>query len=1084
MPDIQGLCALLEKHAPEPCAHVARTFRPAVQTEDARTTLVKNGLVPLLGADASPAHLRILAAYLVQALYDLPNHLNPFRQHLIRIFELERNTWITESSANDVVTPGKAQFIYCLHRILTGLANALSEHTAKDLASMPLPQSSLPPHLLLPATATSAPTPSPESTSTSTSTPNDPHYLSPLFTSPSTPSSQVHPESSSPHSRTSTSVSFLTPSEGSFPLSQVLVAYADEERAREDVLRRAQGQGEFAGRLTSPLAQQGKVLRPHTNMPTQAHSGMEDLTRTAFMPNVNPNFSLNASGNRTQASPDYVYNNNVNNNNVNNSNANNMGGVTSSGSSPGVGFGGGGGIPARRDPNRGDNRQSQSPARAYYPAQGGATQGGGGPGAQQSVSARSSPVRSAFGLSSNENWNNNANPNQVQAQAQNTRLTLSLSLHSPQLMHYRQAALAGRIDGGGRAQSPLIPSRHMHSTSAPANQLGFSIQAQSQGHSQSQSLSYGLQAQGHNQLQGQMGQMHRQHEGQGYGQGMAQASHSPSTSISSVTSRSSGLGLGLGGMNGGGGFGSGLGLGLDGNDLHAQHPHLNAQSQAQSQQQSQAPFRHLTPHQQSYELGIGTGRNPPFHSPLAHTHTLSHSQSIPTLRPRDMGGAASPPLGANVSFAFGGSGSAIGSLNAGASGGGGSGGGGPGVIGSGRPRVSRGGTSPAHSAGHIHGPGHVGNGSATGMGRDTARDEKDEVLFKVFPGGVVNGQQYPQQQAQQRQPNSSSCAPSSASLSPTSSRLQDIVALTNGLAIGGAGISDAGEESGEAELGMGSETTMPMSGVDTDATPKQEWVGEKSPHPVPSRNPESSSSPGTQGASERQSAGAENGVKPTATEKAMSLVSGAAPSNEHAAFAHAIQLFIDARNRVLSLSERRVLQPHLPALTQPLCILQPCDVPALVMKNPDVARSVLSVLLDREDSAPQQGSPAGGSKGEGNAKQDFLNALKTLPPLRQSFDVIGGLIAPLPARTPTQPQTASPTQQGQQSPQGQGATPEERVSALIRADVLGEFLLNCIQWIERAEEQEREGEVYDDRVGVAVGMRGLVGEVCWFFGVA
>ena len=48
MPDIQGLCVLLERHSAEPCVQVAEKFRPATASDDERTTLVKNGLVPLL----------------------------------------------------------------------------------------------------------------------------------------------------------------------------------------------------------------------------------------------------------------------------------------------------------------------------------------------------------------------------------------------------------------------------------------------------------------------------------------------------------------------------------------------------------------------------------------------------------------------------------------------------------------------------------------------------------------------------------------------------------------------------------------------------------------------------------------------------------------------------------------------------------------------------------------------------------------------------------------------------------------------------------------------------------------------------
>ncbi|KAF8587705.1 hypothetical protein K439DRAFT_1630460 [Ramaria rubella] len=218
------------------------------------------------------------------------------------------------------------------------------------------------------------------------------------------------------------------------------------------------------------------------------------------------------------------------------------------------------------------------------------------------------------------------------------------------------------------------------------------------------------------------------------------------------------------------------------------------------------------------------------------------------------------------------------------------------------------------------------------------------------------------------------------------------------------------------------------------------------------------------------------------------------------ALSRAVLLFLNARERVLTLSEQRTLQPYLHMLTEPVSLLPPEDLPSLVAKNPDVAAKLLVHLLNRKDenavniervlsgmnqadlsrlnsgpqkasisrdtmdaiqamvnfvsscgvtsyaSAPNEVSTFGGRE----AQESYLNALRSLPPTTQSFNVIAKLLRP----------TAVPSSQREESP-------EFEVAKLIRIEVLGGFVSGSVQWIEQAEQEEKKGDVHDDRVAVA-----------------
>ena len=77
----------------------------------------------------------------------------------------------------------------------------------------------------------------------------------------------------------------------------------------------------------------------------------------------------------------------------------------------------------------------------------------------------------------------------------------------------------------------------------------------------------------------------------------------------------------------------------------------------------------------------------------------------------------------------------------------------------------------------------------------------------------------------------------------------------------------------------------------------------------------------------------------------------------------------------------------------------------------------------------------------------YIDTLSCLPPTRPSFDLMGRLI-----------QDSSPI----------SLTGYSTVADLIRMEVLGRFIHECITWLERAEVEDREGLVSDDRYAQGV----------------
>lgn len=156
-------------------------------------------------------------------------------------------------------------------------------------------------------------------------------------------------------------------------------------------------------------------------------------------------------------------------------------------------------------------------------------------------------------------------------------------------------------------------------------------------------------------------------------------------------------------------------------------------------------------------------------------------------------------------------------------------------------------------------------------------------------------------------------------------------------------------------------------------------------------------------------------------------------------------LILAARNRVLTLSEQRVrpplhfclspthvcllrqiLGPLIPQLTSTPLITSH-DLPPLIAHNPTLAHPILAALLAQP------------------YVDTYLDVLRHLPPTLPSFDLLGRLLRD--ATVVVDRTTGGRT----------------TVADLIRSEVLGWFLHESMQWLDRAEEDERAGLVSDDR---------------------
>jgi hypothetical protein len=158
--------------------------------------------------------------------------------------------------------------------------------------------------------------------------------------------------------------------------------------------------------------------------------------------------------------------------------------------------------------------------------------------------------------------------------------------------------------------------------------------------------------------------------------------------------------------------------------------------------------------------------------------------------------------------------------------------------------------------------------------------------------------------------------------------------------------------------------------------------------------------------------------------------------------AHGMKLLLAARERVLTLAEQRTLIPIIPDLAASQMVAS-LDMAPLAALNPQITHLlIVSIFNNTAKTANVE------------LLYPYLETLSCLPPTRPSFDLMGRLI-----------QDTSPI----------SLTGYSTVADLIRMEVLGRFIHESIIWLERAEMEEREGLISDDRY--AQGVQNL----CRFF---
>lgn len=135
------------------------------------------------------------------------------------------------------------------------------------------------------------------------------------------------------------------------------------------------------------------------------------------------------------------------------------------------------------------------------------------------------------------------------------------------------------------------------------------------------------------------------------------------------------------------------------------------------------------------------------------------------------------------------------------------------------------------------------------------------------------------------------------------------------------------------------------------------------------------------------------------------------------------------------------IQPHINAF----------NLTELIERNPTLGYVATIALLKGQSSDYEKQSE----------HFDYLDALRRLPPALPSFDVMGRLL------------------RDQTVIQGNSPDISCTVADIIRSEVLGGFLLNCMNWIEHAEQEALNGFVSDDRVAKSVQNVSTVQCVCF-----
>lgn len=115
-------------------------------------------------------------------------------------------------------------------------------------------------------------------------------------------------------------------------------------------------------------------------------------------------------------------------------------------------------------------------------------------------------------------------------------------------------------------------------------------------------------------------------------------------------------------------------------------------------------------------------------------------------------------------------------------------------------------------------------------------------------------------------------------------------------------------------------------------------------------------------------------------------------------------------------------------------VITSLDFTPIVVRNPNIAHPLFVGLLNNASD-------------DNNNISHFLDILPYLPPSLSSMDLMGRLL-----RDQTYIKVPG----------------YSTVADLVRMEVLGRFIHECINWLERAEREEKEGLISDDRFAKGV----------------
>ncbi|KAL5478838.1 hypothetical protein ACEPAI_2115 [Sanghuangporus weigelae] len=171
---------------------------------------------------------------------------------------------------------------------------------------------------------------------------------------------------------------------------------------------------------------------------------------------------------------------------------------------------------------------------------------------------------------------------------------------------------------------------------------------------------------------------------------------------------------------------------------------------------------------------------------------------------------------------------------------------------------------------------------------------------------------------------------------------------------------------------------------------------------------------------------------------------------------HGMRLLLAACQRVLSLSEQRVVVLALPHFA-PHTVVPLHALPPLFALNPALGHPLVVALLNASST---------GSFNASFTRSDVLDVLRQLPPTLPSFDILGRLLRD-PTLIPAVESIGDDAMGGEYG-QGMNGVPKTTITDLTRSEVLGAFILNSITWVERFESQAKDGLISDDRAAKGV----------------